>query len=180
MQLEHNWCYMFPFANACHQREEILYNNGLPWHSRELITATGSSTDLLIMDIISGRSWSTYLFKSQVAIRSKLNDLFRELMAISLTSASQVGQSILCIFPLNIMDQGLFVDILHVLFAELEMVFFLMIVVFLIKKLLNLSISSSAEVKDWRFTFEFINFLVNFLVFSTFFYLCEKEALLLD
>jgi len=64
---------------------------------------------------------------------------------ISLTSPSEAGGHILSIFPLNIIYASMV--IVDVLFGESEMILFLAIAVFLMKKLLDLSTWSSAEIK---------------------------------
>jgi len=81
------------------------------------------------------------VFKIQVGSGSRSLDLFAELVIISLTSTSEDGRNISSIFPLNIISAS--TEIVHVLFAEWEISLFPMIVVFVIKKLLNVSARSS-------------------------------------
>jgi len=80
---------------------------------------------------------------------------------ISLASISEASQNISSIFPLSIISASM--EVLKVVFGESEMILFLMIVAFLMKKLQNFSAKLLAEVKCWRFTFKLlpIKFLVN-------------------
>jgi len=69
--------------------------------------------------------------------------------------------------------------LLKVVFADLGIILFLIIVVFIMKKMLNLSARISAEVKCGTFTFVLllIKFLVNFKSFySTKIVECGKET----
>ena len=93
---------------------------------------TDSAIDLLIMTVISGKCWSTYFLKIQVGHGSKSHVLFGDSLIIYMTSTSEASQNISRIFPLNIIS--VFMEILQVLIGGLEMISFLIIVIFLIKK----------------------------------------------
>ena len=98
-------------------------------------------TNLLIMAIISARSWSTHYFK--LGSGSKSRDLFGDLEITSFSSFGEVGQKILSSFQLNITSTSKAIS--QVLFGESEIILFLRIIVWSMKKLPNLSDRILAE-----------------------------------
>ena len=100
----------------------ILRHGVMVSHSKHT-GITHSSIDLLIIAVISGRSWSTYFFKIKVGSGSMSHDLFGDLIVISLISTSEVGRNISSIFPLNKITASM--DILQVVFGVSEMILFL-------------------------------------------------------
>jgi len=111
-------------------RSEVLIHERPCCHPNGNSRMHASSLAGRTMAVISGRS--TQFFKSQVGSGSKSHDLFGDLIIISLISASEVGQKISSIFPLNIISVSL----------EIFGVLFQMVVVFFMKYLLNLSARS--------------------------------------
>jgi len=75
---------------------------------------------------------------------SKSLDLFADLVIFSLTAISEADRNISSIFQINIISESM--DILRVSFRESELILFLMIVVYRMKKYLNLSVRGLAQV----------------------------------